>query len=768
MKQRKKYLVLSMASLLAFGLFSCGNQSESSSKSEVFSSQSSVEPETVIEKITISNKASLKADMYVNEKQTLNVSLTAKKGSNSVEMTLANALKDKYVTLLNYDKKVITISDAGEVTAVGVGTTTAGFASAKNAEIKDSIEFTVFDQTVTVDSVSITNATVFSPNVSKDAQKELQLSITAHKGRADAVTVTGAEALSQGLISIESSDAEILKIEGLVAKSVAPGTATITIKDQEGKALATQSVKVANRLDGQVTLNLLTNADDEEVREDKKGTLPTFEAFDKDGSDLSSSVTVTDSLGETVEASATEFSSHTFGTHVLTYTVTNANGDTATKTVNRTVYRRILGDGGDKDNITTADEATSPVVSSTNTGVGLRNIYMPNGPSKKYYVEWEFSATTNYADYGTDNFVLVAGAHYSSADCDPTKGGFIYNGYKVAQSGSYELADSTVVKAWDAPKWNARIWSSTDLLKGNDINVNPTSQSYKIAVARNGAAFYTFINDKLAHVQYNAELAASDSTPGFMLLGTDSVAPNTTLSNFGARLEGDEAVTKIDSLTGNMFEYYQLYEDSAGTNKATFDANSNSFSYKDEMVSYDNYNNTMVFAPAYGTTSDDYMYGWKVSYTTAVTGVENDGWGKLTFEIRTIWDKLCIFKVSQVCSKTGPIYECKTNEWNDSGVGNGRVDFMSDLKSGFGGEAPSMVNLKQEISCFRTGATQETYFIKWTQGEKSYEKKYVVDYTSNASTIAGGKYLVFHSAKWAGKISDYKMEVVEAPESLFD
>lgn len=720
----KKFVQTMLVCLVGISIAACGKQ------------------EVVIQSVNIDNKSTLKTDMYIGDTQTLTFSLEAVKGKDPYDLSIADAIAQNQITISSSDTSKLTISDLGLVTAIAKGSAVATIQAKADASIKDEVTFTIFDETIIVDAASIDNKDSVKPNLPVNAEKKLLITLTAHIGRNEATTVSSADALSAGLISISSSDNSVLTVNGENIKAVAPGTAVVSVKNKDGVTLDSLSVTVVDRVDGQSSLRL-SDDDNQRARQGDSMTLPTVKAYDKDGHDVTSQVTITDSLGDSIAVSDTEFVSDKIGSHVLTYAL-EINGEIITEQITRNVYLRVLDEGGATDNITVIDEdKANPYVTTTNTGIGLRDFYVPL--SKQYYAEWTWSSAN-----GTSGGHIIAGAHFSDEVLNPEYAPFTYMGYKL-NDGNTELAHGKTVNGWNVE--GPRMWSSTSLIKAKDLDgLDPKTTAWKMAVARDGDAMYYFINDKLINVDYNPDFFNKDTKPGFMVKGNDQSAPDVTLSNF-ANETGLDAVTKINSLVNDsIFDYYTLYDNSKEANYATFAENGFTYIEKLATDNMDNMNSTMV-AP-YALLSGNFTLSF--DFQGGLRG-DNDGWGKIMFDLRTFQDKKTALMMSLVSGGDNNYYE---GVIDSSEVGGQNKDVLSEITSvigTMGAKEKYTITISLEVTA--SNVEKYTITILNTNNPSNVATvDYELTYTGEYQYLVGGpKLLVFHSQKWSGTVSNFQI-----------
>ncbi len=739
----KKVLGVSFAALLVTaGLVSCG------------------EPATEITGVSISNKATLSTDLYLQDTRVLEFNLSAVKDNKDFDITFADAIEKEYVKLYSSDEAKVSVDKEGKVTALATGEATITVESTKDSTVSDSIKFTVFDRSVVVDSVTISNEGVFAPNMAINTVKTLELALTAHTGRNDSVTLTAADAIAQKLISVKAEDAAILEVDGLSVKAKAEGTTKLKVLSKDNATLKEITVKVVDRVEGQPTIKLVGEKEGGyTARQGDSIEVPTAVAYDKDGNDVSNYITVTsDKDPNGVFANDGEFSSKVVGAQTLTFTSKDKDGTVlGSKSITVNVYQRIFTDGGAAE-ITVENEATAPVAKSTNKGNGLKAFYLPSGASKQYYAEWKVSKISNIR---AGKNMLICAANITNDTCEPTESmPMTYFGYKPSDTGA-ELANSKTVNSWNL-MWEPRMWSGTGMLNGVttlDVHNGDT----RLGVARNGDNVYYFLNGALAYVDVNPDLFELDSRPGIALVGDDEVAPDVTLSDFTI-LEGAAAVNKLNEVRPeSQFRYYAPYGETLNKQPASFQKDG--FTYLDKVA-----DDGIGFNDAMITSNELYANSltkkWKVSFDMQATKFGDGGnWGKMNFDFRTFHDKKTVTKLSleqYLNNFTGVKFE-----WSE--VGGTDSDHLAEFQAAMTGVKVTD-KLHFEFSCYTTDFNEETYDIKISStGENpvSWSTSKVITYNEGSKYMVGcPKYVVWHAEKWSGAVSNYSLTFEDvAPET---
>jgi hypothetical protein len=491
----------------------------------------------------------------------------------------------------------------------------------------------------------------------------------------------------------------------------------------------------------------LTGSTSGSAREDKFFTLPTVKGATYDGLDISDKVVIKDETGAVV--TGTTYSG-SIGTHVLTYSLTDPLDSSlvaATKTVTINVYQRILADGG-SSKISVSNEDTNPTVTITDTGIGLRGFYLP-AASKQYYYETTVSACTYVAGQ------IFAAANFTGTDVNTNTFPFYYEGIKLNAS-DWEWATSKKVTDWSD---GTREWTSADYLakrsSARAISITPNTTAWKLGIARNGTNFYTFVNDKLVAVSSYTDYASIDTIPGLFCMGNSSKAFDATLSAF-ARLTGTDATSKITTLLGTTtFDYFGLYGASVSNDYGDFSV-ANGFKYKDTLATNgngcDDMNGTMV-SPYYHLGGN----AWTVDMDVKATLIgDSGGWGKFMLDFRTLHDKQTTNMLNLTWGSASKVYEAFPNYCGVGSLGGDSSDFNGDFTTaGIDTTLGKTIHIK--VAFTSDGTSVETYAYTFSDSSShSFTKTVTVTYSgSNAYTFGSQKYIIIHSAKWVGEITNF-------------
>lgn len=422
------------------------------------------------------------------------------------------------------------------------------------------------------------------------------------------------------------------------------------------------------------------------------------------------------------------------GVHTLTYTAVHPH--TGKELVlghrNVKVAQKILIGASNYNNIKVNNELTDPVI--TNTDIGCSGFSFNFDASKYYYAEFDMYITAY------TNNAVIGFSHNLGAGGVPADGAY-YNGIKMNASG-YEYAHSRYQHSWplhDTRMWMASSYGNRSKHKNPSIINNTT----KVAVARDGEKFYTFINDELYNVAVYPELQNKNTYPGVLFQGNDTDVIPVSFSNFNFVREQSEVAAKVASLVGvTTFDHYTRWGSSLSNNFLDFNVE-NGVVFSDRGANNNSYNDNMAspYVHLYGnwTAEFDYKLG-------------NTNWAGFHFDIRTVWDNFSVMD-NRFVSWTNAFGESSITSEVGTLSKTSMLDSLSPLTH--------RNTIHFTISC-SVGSGAETYTI--TMNDGIVEKTSVIDVTYNKKSYVCGsaKYFIFKSQKWIGTISNFEYSTVAA------
>lgn len=496
--------------------------------------------------------------------------------------------------------------------------------------------------------------------------------------------------------------------------------------------------------------NLPTGYDGEAI------VLPKAKVTDKYGMDLSEYVTIKDVTEGVNENNTTikngNFMSDITGIHTLKYTVVNPKTKEVIneKTIKLNVVLKLLAGCTVPDLIKVENEATNPTITVADKGVSALSFNFE--ASKHYYAEVVVSKLTQ----NVANQIITVSNNVDSTGV-PTAG-LYYEGIKMNGGTAFEFATSKYLvgnDAWMNFGGGGKCWHPESYGNGRlRLNVNPNTSDTKLAVARDGDTFYYFMNDQLFSMAKYPELKDLDTYPGMAFYGGEHVGIKTTMSGFKFIKDEEGITSKINELYSQsaLFDYWSVWDNSKGNNLATF--NGNSFTWNDGSTLNNNMNANIVTALAN-------LYGdFEVSFDAKANSLgDNNNWGKMMLDIRTLQDKKCVTTMHATIGGDKTYYE---NLMTSCEVGSAtNTNFVSGLQAAFGGSVSRDLELHYNIK-LKTTDNVETYTITISDkndATKTYTFTETVTYQNGNEFLAGGpKFLLFKSQKFAGTISNFEFK----------
>ena len=411
-------------------------------------------------------------------------------------------------------------------------------------------------------------------------------------------------ALSDGTITITSSNPSVVQVNEKKIKALANGKSTITVA--AGNIKDSVEVEVSDLKYENPTI-ILDVYDDEEfsVLSGNSLALPYVTCVDNYGNDLSSYIRITSDLDPYAEINKSHFFSTVEGEHTLTYTVVHPEDKTkvSSTTLKVTVYRNILkGQDGTFSIKNSYGPNEEQIVESSNKGYALAKLNM--SASNNYYVETTVVMPTSH--HGGH---CVGLTHYNPED----EGKFMLATVDMGDYNYKWTEFDTTLPSWrinDQDVWSWRLGE----YRGLDIQDEDTE--FKLAVARLGRHFYTFVNDEYVGMYTEAKYSDVDTYVGLFALQPNEGIKFSKVNYF----TGQKAVSnKIDEITNKGAGMISSYVpdswalESLNTNNKNFIVNPYS---KDRGINFDftntktNINDGMVSLYQYfdGTFSFEFDY----------------------------------------------------------------------------------------------------------------------------------------------------------------
>ena len=609
----------------------------------------------VLESISISNKAALKAKWAVGDAtRTLNINYTPHGYYNDDNTT---------VTVSSSNTSAITVSGK-TLTAAGVGTSTitVTYGTGENA-LTDSVEITVVPA---LKSLSITS------------EKTLNWTLDGSNSATISVSFDPEEYYSAVDVTVTASGDDIVTTDGLtITANGNVGTATITVAykdDATIKDTITVTTTVSNP-----SIELSGNGVTLIQDGDKQGqyqlnglhgatiSLPTVNKAACDNRD--DNIILDDLVLSDTEKMALDNNELTVsekGEFTVTYTVKDSRDETktATVTLNISIFRKVLADNGDysmKEGCAFVEDDKQVVVGS-NTGISFVPFNVQ--PSKNYYAEVTFdskyflSADGGWWDSG------IGMGHFL-----PNESGRLLMSY-VDKAKTHKVKDFNTTVNWetDETKDASIIYSyKLDEFRGIVFNTadDNTPNTVKYAIARIGDDFFCFVNDVYVCSVSPELYRNSDTIPGIFAVAMKNDNGNTEATKISYVFDA-EAKTKVSSLlkggSGVASAYvpneYYLGSKAEGNftvNVATDERGAN-FDFNADNDNKKDYNSSCVSPYVYFDGDFTLEWEYRPTWTSHEFGTGNTG---SIFELRSInyWSELNKFGVRFLWDGSTPVVQ---------------------------------------------------------------------------------------------------------------
>lgn len=261
---------------------------------------------------------------------------------------------------------------------------------------------------------------------------------------------------------------------------------------------------------------------------------PEYRAQSSKGEDITHLVAIEDNLKSIIDKDAGEFTPLESGTHILTYSVTDPYiKETITKTKEVIAYRRIFNPSSSSSlTLNELCEDSKQTAIQNDLGMGISRLNME--ASKVYYAEMTMENLVS-----TSSSLFIGMAHYYSS------GPRWLCSYVDTTKCSFNIGDKS--------SWGNDNTYGHFMLPEHDV-MTKNDETFKIAIARDGEYFYSFINDQYVGGILDSFYSSNDTIPALYtnLYGNQQLVTN----NGGIHLSeidycsGEEAQDKIDSLLG--------------------------------------------------------------------------------------------------------------------------------------------------------------------------------------------------------------------------
>ena len=597
----------------------------------------------VLESISISNKAALKAKWAVGDAtRTLNINYTPNGYYNDDNTT---------VTVSSSNTSAITVSGK-TLTAAGVGTSTitVTYGTGENART-DSVEITVVPA---LKSLSITS------------EKTLNWTLDGSNSATISVSFDPEEYYSAADVTVTASGNDIVTTDGLtITANGNVGTATITVAYKDNadiKDTITVTTTVSNP-----SIELSGNGVTLIQDGDKQGqyqlnglhgatiSLPTVNKAACDNRDdniILDDLELSDTGKMTLDNNKLTVSEK--GEFTVTYTVKDSRDETKTATaiLNISIFRKVLADN---DNYSMKEgcafvEDDKQVVVGSNTGISFVPFNVQ--PSKNYYAEVTFdskyflSADGGWWDsgIGMGHFLPNVSGRLLMSYVDKAKTHKVKDFNTTVNWETDETKDASIIYSYKLDEFRGIVFNTAD---------DNTPNTVKYAIARIGDDFFCFVNDVYVCSVSPESYRNSDTIPGIFAVAMNNANGNTEATKISYVFDA-EAKTKVSTLlkggSGVASAYvpneYYLGSKAEGNftvNVATDERGAN-FDFNADNDNKKDYNSSCVSPYVYFDGDFTLEWEYRPTWTSHEFGTGNTG---SIFELRSInyWSELNKFGV---------------------------------------------------------------------------------------------------------------------------
>ena len=540
--------------------------------------------ESKVTSVTITNKDELTAVWCVGDPNRI----------VSVKVEPNTEAENTAVTVRSSNTQAVAVVNNNKLRAVAAGKSTITVSAGDKT---DEVEVTVSEALPVLSAVTVTNKTELEADMvkGKESAAERNVEVTLSP---NGFTAENTE------ISLSSSDEEVIAVDGMKIKpGTKTGTATITVtaKDkanEDSSVTATFTVKYRDPIgapiitfkdsDGEpITGNITTK-----VSVGIESALPDPEVVGTDGKNLHGNLQIT-CESDDVSIEYGQIKANKVAAYTVKYSVTDSRAEVGNGVTEKEItvyaYRNIfsyINIWGDGETITTNNEFDFETFDEAANIAGQTVIFnsrywtqskfnMPAG--KVYYAEATFDAYGGVWDFLQPGFSHMVGDSISGRRYVNTvelNNNLLLRSTDWMKDGVTETYDT--VNTENGNKGAQPFVHKIGQTRGIDIAAYGENhrRTVKIAVARDGDYFYTFVNDVYVACTTPVYYRDKDTVPGLFGFGLmqpneadNTIAGQSTASHIDY-MSGAEAQAKLKTLIGEHNEKMMagyLYYPTAGS-----------------------------------------------------------------------------------------------------------------------------------------------------------------------------------------------------------
>lgn len=471
--------------------------------------------------------------------------------------------------------------------------------------------------------VTITNSIggIITSNVSKAAENEdITLTITP---------LSGSAVIGIILNGNKVYEADLTKKSGLYTYTTKMTTSGIKV---EGMYLNSST---------QITYEVSTYSEnDMKVIQGESLTLPTVTCKDSHGNDLSKYIQVIDETDETA-ISNNVATSDVIGEHIVAYNFVYSIGGVDTvinsKKIKYNVYRKLFSYAGSagtyndnwydasfgvKDELVANEEQ---VVETYNSGYS--NSIFNMTPSKSYYAEITVNNPNNkWMGVGLSNNDPDDSSTFYIDCVEGNDINYKIKDFNTTGTGSWSMDDGTL----DTLQYQVGVY--------NNVDIEKSTKTFKMAILRNEDLFYHFVNDDLVCITRKEKYASVDTAPGiFVNQGGDKSVTFTDIEYYN---DETKVATKLNALLEDGKQFIAPYtaggQSWAGDSLTNFNTVTKDDNYAEKGVNYTqvsadtHWNGGMVWNKVHFDGEFTYEYDYMPLALSTNTGEEK----KMFLEVR--------------------------------------------------------------------------------------------------------------------------------------
>lgn len=398
------------------------------------------------------------------------------------------------------------------------------------------------------------------------------------------------KAVENKIITIESSNPNVVTVVGQYLKAVNEGSTTIKVS--LGDQFDSVDVLISEPSDKTPRFYIdYSESDQYKNYVDREVKLPNYTCVDYKGNDISNIVTISSDLDKDaiIDVRNNTFKSSVKGHHNISFCAKQGEFEVV-KTIQIALYKELLATGrGGSYKVQVGDELTdNPYIyvacAQKDSGIEARAFNVT--PSKIYYAEAYFKKPTTSG--------IGFGLIHSK---ESTQQGFTREWLSIPNINKAEV-DVRKAYNYGSGQYVLNVYPAKLLgLIGDepfDIGEIVNNTYNKIAIARIENDYYFFVNDFCYSHYISSEYEDINTLPGIVCSSWITGINGNSAKDIYV-CDGNEAVQKVDSLKGNFHQYgYARNDSNLSYNCGSYDANNKVLTYRTINGSQNYYNSIVM------------------------------------------------------------------------------------------------------------------------------------------------------------------------------